>query len=131
MHQRALLDLSSFAQLNRVHRLGSTINLNKNPTFTKKCTSSTCWPCKTKPIWYLHIGKSPLLSTDSRIVFGMETKDTFPTVFFFFGFSSTYRDVDLDLCFLWWPEPGTVETLLSGSSLNGEFFLEDSLANMN
>lgn len=61
------------------------------------------------------------------MVFGMDTKETLPTAFFFFGFSSTYLEVDLDLCFLLL-EPGTVLTLLAGSSLKGEFFLEDSLA---
>lgn len=74
-------------------------------------------------------GNSPLLRTESRIVFGMDTNDTLATVFFFFGFSSTYLDVDLERCFLL-PEPGTDDALLSGSSLNGEFFLEDSLANV-
>lgn len=71
------------------------------------------------------------MSTDKRIVFGMDTKDTLATVFFFFGFSSTYLDVDLDLCFLLRVlEPGTVETLLSRSPFKGEFFLEDSLTNV-
>lgn len=39
----------------------------------------------------LHLprGMSPLLSMDSLMVLGMETRDTEDVAFFFFGFSST------------------------------------------
>lgn len=60
----------------------------------------------------LHNGNRPLLSMDSLIVLGMDTRDTLfedddeaDDFFFFFGLSSTYLVADFDRPLCWYVLP--------------------------
>jgi hypothetical protein len=80
----------------------------QNQTYLKAFLEATPKSCN----YWVNIGSSPiemrpLLSIDSLIVFGMETRDVLPVVryFFFLGFSKSWnRWLDRDRCFLdaWW-----------------------------